>query len=273
VDDPPKNDANVHVSRISTLSMGRSLPNRIRRASSAILAVVAFVGIGVSLSGCPVAAELENPDRFPVLKGAAGSGAVDCKQDLPPDGPTTPGIMCDYADAMKDHCARAGCHNNASRSAELDLTVDTLLIARILDEPSKHIISCTTAEGGGQCNPSNALCAAKCVECPSGPTDVLLSKASPGTGWIIDKMEEFDFAMPSSFPTIGCGTAMPYPPGNTGFTEARKQCLKDFFTWIANNGRPCSIPMGGSGSGGSATGGASGGTAGSGSGGGGAGGT
>jgi hypothetical protein len=238
--------------------MDNSFAKHVRRALGAISAAVVFVGLGVSLSGCPVAAELENPDRFDALKG----GPTDCNQALPDEA--LPEINCAYEDAMKDHCARGGCHNATTRSAQLDLTLDTLLIARILEEPAKHAsIKCGTAN----CDPAVVPAACEdCAMCPSGPTDVLLSKASPATSWIMTKMDRFNFDAPTSPPKIGCGTAMPYPPGNTGFTPERKECLAKFFTWIATNGRECDLPMGGSGGGG-AGGASGGGGAGSGSGG------
>jgi hypothetical protein len=240
--------------------MDNSFAKHIRRALAALSAAVVFVGLGVSLSGCPVAAELENPDRFPALQG----GPADCNQALP--DPALPEIACDYEDAMKDHCARGGCHNAASKSAQLDLTLDTLLIARIVEEPAKHVsINCP---GSVKCDPAARTCD-KCDRCPPGA--LLLSKANIPNSWMIQKMNAFNFDSPSTAVEMGCGTSMPYPPGNTGFTPDRKDCLTKFFTWIATNGRECDLPMGGSGGGGA--GGASAGSGGAGSGGGGAGGT
>jgi hypothetical protein len=106
-----------------------------------------------------------------------------------------------------------------------------------------------------------------CMSCADG--DLILSKMDPASSWIMQKMNAFNVDTPSTAPDMMCGTAMPYPPGGTGFTNERRDCLKKFFTYIANTGRACSVPMGGSGGGGA--GGA--GTAGAGSGGGGAGGT
>ena len=242
--------------------MGNSLPKGIRSALGAISAAVAFVGLGVSLSGCPVAAELENEGRFPALGqsgsgNTAGSGAVDCTQ-TPPDIGT---IGCDYQTFLRTHCARGGCHNQGTHSGDLDLTLDPLLIARIVDKPAKHKITCV---GIGQCDLTAPQCAG-CMMCPPGPT-LLVSKADPPNSWMIHKMNAFNVDTPTTAPDIGCGTAMPYPPGGMGFTEERRTCLTNFFTWVANNGRACDVATGGSGGGGA-------GGAGAGSGGGGAGGT
>lgn len=251
--------------------MDNSLTKGIRSALGAISFAVAFVGLGVSLSGCPVAAPLENEGRFDQLNqsggtgNVGGSGSLPCDQELP-DGPGTPDIACDYPAFMRAHCARSGCHNAATHSASLDLTLDPFLIARILEVPAKHEITCTG--GLGRCDLMNPQCA-ECMMCPSGPTDLILSKTDPANSWIMVKMDRFNVDTPTTAPPIGCGTAMPYPPGGTGFTNERRDCLKRFFTWVANNGRACSVAAGGMGGGGA--GGA--GTAGAGSGGGGAGGT
>jgi hypothetical protein len=244
--------------------MGNSLPKGIRSALGAISVAVACVGLGVSLSGCPVAAPLENEERFewPNQSGTgntAGSGAVDCNQPLP-DGPGTPEIGCDYQAFMRSHCARGGCHNVGTHSGDLDLTLDSLLIARIVDRPARHKITCV---GIGQCDLTAPQCAG-CMMCPPGPT-YLVSKAEPANSWMIHKMNAFNVDTPTTAPDIGCGTAMPYPPGGTGFTAERRTCLTNFFTWVANNGRACAVATGGSGGGGA--GGAGAGGAGSGSGG------
>ena len=230
------------------------------RALGAVLAVILFVGLGVSLSGCPIAAPLENEGRFDVLNAGsgntAGSGSVDCNQNLP----DTATIGCDYQGFMRTHCARGGCHNAATHSGDLDMTLDTLLIARIVDVPSKHKITCA---GMGPCDLAAPQCGG-CMMCPSGPTDLLVSKADPANSWMMKKMEAFNVDTPTTAPDMMCGTAMPYPPGGTGFTNERRDCLKNFFTWVAMNGRPCSVAAGGSGGGGAGGGAGSGGAGGTG---------
>jgi len=218
-------------------------------------AALGVVGLGMSLSGCPVAAELENPDRFTVMT----PGPVRCDQPLP-DGPTV--IGCNYDRLVRDHCARGGCHNppgpNYTPAAQLNLTPDPLLIARILEVPSKHIVTCSG--GLGRCNLTDPQCD-DCRVCPTGDRDLLLTKTNVTDSWVIQKMAAFDVDMPSTVPDMRCGKAMPIAPGNLlpggiPFDEERRTCLRNFFTWIANNGRPCDVSAAGSGAGGAGAGGA-----------------
>lgn len=228
--------------------MGNGVSNGIRRAAGALTAAFFFAGLGVSLSGCPVAAELENRDRFQ----AFAPGSVACNQLLP-DGPSV--IGCDYKATLGAHCTKGGCHNNPSPpgtpASQLNLIADDLLIARILEVPSKHIITCSLM---GTCNLEMPQCDG-CRECMD---DKLLTKADIPNSWLIRKMAEFDVTMPNTTQNIGCGMAMPIAPWNTGFDEEKRTCLTNFFTWIANNGRACDISAGGSGGGGSGGAGASG---------------
>jgi hypothetical protein len=59
---------------------------------------------------------------------------------------------------------------------------------------------------------------------------------------MLGKMLPFDFTTPGTALDVGCGTAMPYPPGNTGFTEERAACLIDFVLAVARTGTPCALP-------------------------------
>ena len=225
--------------------MDNSFSNGISRLLGAILAALLFVGLGVSLSGCPVAADLENEGRFPFLVGVSGSGPTDCNQPL--DGASV--IGCDYSTAVRQHCARGGCHNQATHSGDLDLTLDPLLIARILEVPSKHKINCA---GIGPCDSSAPQCA-DCMMCDQvDTTNLLLTKADIPNSWMMKKMDAFNLDTLTMAPAMGCGTAMPYPPGGMGYTAERRDCLKSFFTWVANNGQACALPVGGSGGGGGA---------------------
>jgi hypothetical protein len=79
---------------------------------------------------------------------------------------------------------------------------------------------------------------------------VLLSRSNVAESWIMKKMAAFDVNAPTMPATLGCGLAMPITTGINGFTADRKACLTDLFTWIAENGEPCEIPVGGSGGGG-----------------------
>jgi hypothetical protein len=229
--------------------MGSSFSPTVRRALGAAAAAITCLALAVGLSGCPVAAELENPTRFDALPkpgGNAGSGSVDCRQALPDMG--DPAIACDYQTAMRNHCARGGCHNSFA-NAGLNITLDDLLIARILDVPAKHG-SITCSGSTETCNPTAPNCP-NCMMCPPAGT-MLVNSATPASSWMIQKMDAFNVADINEVVQMGCGTAMPYTPGNTGFTAERRDCLTKFFTWIATNGRKCTVmpPAGGSGGGG-----------------------
>lgn len=234
--------------------IGDGVSSGFRSTVCGVGAALGVVGLGVSLSGCPVAAELENPERFDAL---GQSGPVPCDQSLPDVGT----FGCDYVTYIGKHCASGGCHNQSFSAAGLDLTADSLLIARILEVPANHEITCPA--GAGLCNLSMPQCE-DCTMCP--PTgDKLLTKTDFENGsWLIRKMAEFNVDTPNTRIPMGCGYAMPLAPGNISYTAERRDCLKNLFRWIADNGRPCSIPRGGSGGGG---GGGTGGAGGAGSGG------
>jgi len=232
--------------------MGTGASKGVRRTFDVLGGAILVLGLGVSLSGCPRAAPLENKGRFEEL----APGPVDCNQTLP-DGPTAVG--CDYDSLIRKRCAAGGCHNRGTRSAGLDLTPDLLLIARILEEPAQHRIQCP---GPVLCDLEMPQCA-DCSVCPDGA--ILLTKADFENSWIIEKMMAFNVDMPSTVQDMMCGDAMPLPPQNTGFTEEMRTCLTDFFRYIADTGRKCTIASGGSG--GAGAGGAGAGSGGAGSGG------
>jgi hypothetical protein len=156
--------------------------------------------------------------------GGFGAGiGTGCEQPLPDQSL----LGCDAETAMRQHCARGGCHNAPTDSGNLDLTLDSLLIARVLDVPAKFE---TTSRGFGPCIQST---------CPGSA--MLVDSAAPESSWMLKKMAAFDFEAPSSAPDMGCGTAMPYPPGGTGFTSERHECLRSFFLAIAEFGVPCTV--------------------------------
>ena len=159
--------------------------------------------------------------------GTAGSGTAGtlagCEQPL-----ELLAVDCDAETAMRQHCARGGCHNTTTRSGNLDLTLDSLLIARVLDVPAKFA---TTSRDFGPCIQAT---------CPGSA--MLVDSAAPESSWMLKKMAAFDFETPTTAPDMGCGTAMPYPPGGAGFTSERHECLRSFFLAIAEFGVPCSVP-------------------------------
>src|SRR5688500_13119478 len=265
--------------------MGSSFSPTARRALGAAAAGITGLALAVGLSGCPVAAELENPDRFDALQkpgGTAGTGNTNCVQPLP--DMNDPTIACDYPLFIKTHCARGGCHNPSFHTADLSLSVDPsppdyptaggeYLIARILDVPAKHVdINCP---GNVACDPAAPACA-NCMMCqpvgdfvidsanvaaswmvqqmdafngdngqgsvprdPAAPAcancmmcqpvgDFLIDSANFAESWMVKKMDAFNVDNVQETVQMGCGTAMPYTPGNTGFTAMRRDCLRKF---------------------------------------------
>ena len=158
--------------------------------------------------------------------GTGGSGIpTDCQQPLDLES-----FDCDVAGFMRTHCARGGCHNAATSANGLDLTLDSLFVARLLDVPARLV---TNKPGFGACIDS------KCP--PLGSTRLIDSRA-PEQSWMLKKTAAFDFARPTTAPDMGCGTAMPYPPGGTGYTPERDACLTSFVLSIAENGVACALP-------------------------------
>ena len=240
--------------------MGSSFSPTVRRALGAAAAAITCLALAVGLSGCPIAADLEDPLRFDALPkpgGTAGTGPTNCQQALP--ATDDPAIACDYPLAIRTHCARGGCHNPAFANAGLSLSIDPspptyptaggeFLIARILDQPAKH--GAITCSGSTEtCNYTAPTCD-NCRDCPMG--DKLVDSTNFANSWMILKMDAFDVANVNTTVQMQCGTAMPYTPGNTGFTAERRDCLRKFFQWIATNGQKCDVapPAGGSGGGG-----------------------
>jgi len=128
---------------------------------------------------------------------------------------------------------------------------DGLLIARLVDVPAKH--------GSITCSGTTDICshtAPTCDNCRmcSMTGDLLINKTTFADSWMVKKIDAFNVDNVMEVVQMGCGTAMPYMPGNTGFTAERRNCLKSFFQWIATNGRKCEVaaPAGGSGGGGGA---------------------
>jgi hypothetical protein len=217
----------------------------------------------IGLSGCPVATDLENIERFEALaggttgsggtgtgggmSGSGGSGTDNCARPLPPDS------LCDFRKAFT-FCAKSGCHNKTQGAGNLELTLDDLLIARVLNKPVNHKIVC----GTDPCDPAAATCD-KCDRC-AGTSPVLLSTTSTAAapqGFLFEKMAQFVPGTTTITMNIGCGDAMPTynTTGTANYTQENKDCLYTFFNEIAKTPGtwPCAIPGGGGGAGGAAT--------------------
>jgi hypothetical protein len=241
--------------------MGSSLSKAVRHALGVAAATIILLGIAVTLTGCPVAAELENEERFVVL---GGGGPAGCDRVLPntPSG-------CNWRAALgapgqTGYCYKGGCHNSTTQAGELDLTADDFLISRLLNVPAAHDLTCP---GNVVCDPAASTCP-NCAMC-GAPGRLLIDKSSPGTGWIFDKIAPFVPGTTTGTMNIGCGDAMPTfnTTGTATFSQDHKNCLIEFFTEIAKTPGtwPCVGPPPAGGSGGGGAGGA--GSAGAGSGG------
>jgi hypothetical protein len=256
--------------------MGSSLSNAARRALGITAATFSLFAMAVGLSGCPVAADLEAPERFDALAGSTGGTGTtggtsgggagpDCARPLP--DPTT--FACNWKAALggpgqspAGYCSKSGCHNATTMGGSLDLTPDDRLISRLLNKKPAHKISCGA---GVSCDPAAMppTCE-KCAMCPApGPSDVLLSHEMPGTGWMFEKLEQFVPGTTTTTMDIGCGDAMPTynTTGSASYTQAHKDCLKLFFTEISKTAGtwPCGdAGAGGGGGAGTAGGGAGG---------------
>jgi hypothetical protein len=201
------------------------------------LAVVSCAS--AALVGCPAGAELENSDRFTVFH-ATDAGPTSCDEQ-PPD---TAQFGCDYPMVLQTYCAKGTCHSASQHLGGLDLTVNSLLIARVLDVPAKHTGS--TCSGGVRCEASMATCD-RCDRCP--PNALLVDQENPAESWILKKMEQFIPGTMTANVNIGCGDTMPsfLGPGNiVAFSDDDKRCLNEFFLHIAtqtpNPDRwPCTI--------------------------------
>jgi len=229
-----------------------SLPQRMNRDTSTgpdrLLRFrnrVAYLGAGVLLAlttgGCPMGADLENPERFAVYgagatgatggtpptagmggssgspaggtagatAGAAGGAVVDCS-----------GFSCDVNEALLKSCGRTGCHSAAAKFADLQLT-DCTSAAAMLNKPATHgdidcsvppepFRPCEPAELPATCPPSGAL---------------LIDGTTFENSWVLKKLDP-------AFVPDSCGAPMPAPPGNStaqGWSDARLACLTDFF--------------------------------------------
>jgi uncharacterized membrane protein YgcG len=271
--------AKVLASRLSTLSMSPRLSSAARRALAAAAATFTLLAMAIGLSGCPVAAPLEDDNRFPALStggssnggsstGGSAGGGDDCRRPLPTN------VSCDWKAALgarggpAGYCAKSGCHNATNAVGGLDLTTvlpdlteDQFFIARLLNVPAKYEIDCpgnmecvTDAVGGSTC-PDCAMCV---------PGKVLVSTTAPGTGWIFDKINAFIPGTTTATLDIGCGDAMPTynTPGTANYSQDHKNCLIEFFTEVAKT--PGTWPCGQTGGAGSGAGGSAGAGAGSG---------
>ena len=188
-----------------------------------------LVAVGLALTGCPGAGELENPERFELFKEP--QPPTSCDQELPAALPSG----CDFKATLETYCARSGCHGGVTGpGAGLSLRFDDLLIARLLEQPATH--SGVTCSVGMPCVASEATCGS-CAVCPQNA--LLVDRQNPTESWILKKMDPFIPGTTTVNLDIGCGDAMPSFYTNASviaaFAEKDKACLTEFFNYIATS--------------------------------------
>jgi len=178
----------------------------------------------LTLAGCPVGADLEDPERFAVggtggttaaSGGTAGSGTSG-SGGTAGSGLGTPDPGCDYVTVLNSNCARTACHNTRSKISGLDLTPDANLAARLKDVPATH--------GDIDCSNGGVFMACVPESCASFGDAPLVDSANPDNSWILHKLNATH---------NDCGLEMPIPPGDTGFDATRLDCLDKLVRAIA----------------------------------------
>jgi hypothetical protein len=204
------------------------------------------IAAAVTLAGCPVGAELEDPNRFaigtggtgpgtggtgPATGGTAGSGTAGTAGSGTAGsggagGIVTPNVTCDggadYVATLTENCARTGCHNTRTAVAGLDLTPNADLAMRLKNQPAGYAeIDCSMGGPYVECVPAT---------CPPPGDALLVDSANPDNSWLLRKLNGTHNA---------CGVVMPVSPGDRPpapagpFDDARKACLDKLVRAIA----------------------------------------
>jgi hypothetical protein len=226
-----------------TASTSRSSSRRtVHRLVTFVPPAIFGLAAAATLAGCPVGAELEDPDRFaigtggtgpgtggtgPATGGTAGSGTAGSGTagsgtagSGGAGGIVTPNVTCDggadYVVTLNSNCAKVGCHNTRSAVAGLDLTPNADLAMRLKNQPATHgEIDCGSGGVFMECVPAT---------CPQPGVALLVNSAAPDDSWLLRKLNG----------TQGvCGDHMPIPPGDVDFDDARKACLDKLVRAIA----------------------------------------
>jgi hypothetical protein len=269
--------------------MGPRLTPTFRRLANSVAGILFGLCLAVGLAGCPTAADLEDPGRFPALDagdtggtsmgtggtsvsgtgGGGGGGPVGCDHALP--DVNDPEIMCNYTAAVGSYCSKGGCHGTA-KAGGLDLRLNPGFISRLVDQPAIHRITCNISDVCDRM--AMPPTCAKCSMCPSNA--LLIDSTNVDNSWVLTKMAAYMPPMGGSTNVdIGCGDQMPslLTSGIDGYAQADKDCLTKFFKKIAKTEGtfPCNSAAAGaggmSGAGGMTVGGAGGSGGGAGSGG------
>ena len=207
-----------------TLSTSRTSTRRgVHRLVTILPPALFGLAAAVTLAGCPVGADLEDPGRFVVGTGGTSSttGGTGSTTGGTSAGGTGGGLVVtcagtDYVTVLNSNCARSACHNTRSHIAGLDLTPDANLATRLKDVAATHgEIDCGNGGPFMECVPAT---------CPPAGGALLVDSASPDDSWILQKINATH---------DDCGLAMPIAPGDVGFDAARKACLDTLVRAIA----------------------------------------
>jgi hypothetical protein len=215
-----------------------------RTLSSKIGYFATGLAVAVTMGGCPVGAELENPERFDTgvvgtggagptggtggsagtTGGASGSGAAGTAGAAAGSAGTGGATFsCDVTEALTKSCGRTGCHSAAVHYADLTLIDPATVAEQMVGKMGTHgDIDCAPAgEPFRECMPNELP--SDCAT--AGP---LIDPANVDNSWVLKKLD------PAY--ALNCGAKMPAPPGDSasnGWSEARRQCLIDFFRSLA----------------------------------------
>jgi hypothetical protein len=155
--------------------------------------------------------------------GSAGGFEIpqSCAQPFDRFAPSS----CYAPGELRLYCAKGGCHNPATRAADLDLTPDDFLVARILNVRA-------TFDLYPDCTP---------LGCPTEA--LLVDQASPSSCWMLRQMDPFVPGVTTGNDDMGCGIVMPNynTTGTSGYGPLSKACLIELFTNIALDGTPCFV--------------------------------
>jgi hypothetical protein len=221
------------------------------------------LAVAATLSGCPDGGELENPEQNMQYVGGTtgvggstggsagvggatgGAGAAQAGTAGAPAGGAGAGAgtaggagtgsntwtwTCggEVKDALKQNCARAGCHSTTDMYAGLDLTDPTTFRALLVDKVAMHgDIGCNaTGTPFRACTPEELVAKG----CPPGV--MLINSQNLDDSWLLKKMTLTKAEL------MGCGDPMPISPGNTpanGWDAGgmRKACYIEFFRSLA----------------------------------------
>jgi hypothetical protein len=215
-------------------SMAASRFRRLARDAGLTAAGLVF---SLALSGCPVGADLENPERFPLVEpatggtggsgtGMGGSAAGTAGSATGGAGGGFPNFGCDLTEAFGKNCGRTGCHSAAVHYSNLTLVDPNAVAAQMVGVQATHGDIDCAAEG----EPFRACTVDELPSKGCPPNALLIDPVNFDQSWVVQKMD------PNYVGT--CGAKMPSAPGNSasnGWSEERRLCLLDFFRYLATS--------------------------------------